>query len=117
MIEARSPASGSVAHACIGCAGAKQAPLAVETVIGAGTSYVVAGALAVASDARKEGRPEADALEREALAAYVKDCPPVVSFVLCEECARDLANAVGAFCLRAGGWSKLEPRRRRPRGS
>jgi hypothetical protein len=32
--------------------------------------------------------------------------------VLCEECGRDLANAVGFMCIRTGGWSKLEPRKR-----
>jgi hypothetical protein len=36
-----------------------------------------------------------------------------VDFVLCEECGRDLANAVGFFCVRDGGWSKLEPRKRK----
>jgi hypothetical protein len=33
--------------------------------------------------------------------------------VLCEECARDLANAVGFMAIRDGGWSKLEPRKRK----
>lgn len=36
-------------------------------------------------------------------------------FALCEECGRDVANAVGAMCLRIGGWSKLEPRKRKAR--
>lgn len=36
-----------------------------------------------------------------------------VSMVLCEECGRDLANAVGFMCLKEGGWSKLEPRKRK----
>jgi hypothetical protein len=117
MIEALAPSYGSAAHSCTGCAGSKQAPLAVRTVIGASTSYAVAGALAVASDALKEGRPEADALAADALAAYAKDRPLNFAWSRCEECVRDLANAVGAFCLRAGGWSRLEPRRRRPRGS
>jgi hypothetical protein len=36
-----------------------------------------------------------------------------VKLVLCEECGRDLANAVGFFCVRDGGWSKLEPRKRK----
>lgn len=35
--------------------------------------------------------------------------------VVCEECGRDLANAVGFLCIRDGGWSKLEPRKRRAR--
>ena len=34
-------------------------------------------------------------------------------FCLCEICARDLSNAVGFFCVRNGGWSKLEPRKRK----
>ncbi len=34
-------------------------------------------------------------------------------FTLCQECGRDLANAVGFMCIRDGGWSKLEPRKRR----
>jgi hypothetical protein len=32
---------------------------------------------------------------------------------ICEACGRDIANAIGAMCLRDGGWSKLEPRKRR----
>lgn len=36
-----------------------------------------------------------------------------VDFAVCEECARDLANAVGFFAIREGGWSKLEPRKRK----
>jgi hypothetical protein len=35
-----------------------------------------------------------------------------ISFALCEECGRDLANAVGFLCVRDGGWSKIEPRKR-----
>jgi hypothetical protein len=34
-------------------------------------------------------------------------------FALCEECGRDVANAVGFMCVRDGGWSKLEPRKRK----
>lgn len=34
-----------------------------------------------------------------------------LSIALCEECGRDLANAVGFMCIRDGGWSKLEPRK------
>jgi len=37
----------------------------------------------------------------------------VITFALCEECGRDLANAVGFMCIRDGGWSKLEPRKRK----
>ena len=37
-----------------------------------------------------------------------------VTLALCEECGRDLANAVGFMCVRDGGWSKLEPRKRKP---
>jgi hypothetical protein len=36
-----------------------------------------------------------------------------VLMVLCEECGRDLANAVGFMCIKDGGWSKLEPRKRK----
>lgn len=32
---------------------------------------------------------------------------------LCEECGRDVANAVGFMCARDGGWSKLTPRKTR----
>lgn len=35
------------------------------------------------------------------------------TLALCEECARDTANAVGFMCIRDGGWSKLEPRKRK----
>ena len=37
-----------------------------------------------------------------------------VTIALCEECGRDTANAVGFMCIRDGGWSKLEPRKRKP---
>lgn len=37
-----------------------------------------------------------------------------VTVALCEECGRDAANAIGAMCVRDGGWSKLEPRKRKP---
>lgn len=37
-----------------------------------------------------------------------------VRFALCQECGRDAANAIGFLCVREGGWSKLEPRKRRP---
>lgn len=36
--------------------------------------------------------------------------------VLCQECGRDLANAVGFLCIREGGWSRLEPRKRVKKG-
>ncbi len=36
-----------------------------------------------------------------------------VSMVLCEECGRDMANAIGFMCIKDGGWSKLEPRKRK----
>ena len=36
-----------------------------------------------------------------------------VTIALCEECGRDVANAVGFMCIRDGGWSKLEPRKRK----
>ena len=38
-----------------------------------------------------------------------------VTLALCEECGRDTANAVGFMCVRDGGWSKLEPRKRKPK--
>jgi hypothetical protein len=38
-----------------------------------------------------------------------------VTLALCEVCGRDLANAVGFMCIRDGGWSKLEPRKRAPK--
>ena len=37
-----------------------------------------------------------------------------ITIALCEECGRDTANAVGFMCIRDGGWSKLEPRKRKP---
>lgn len=36
-----------------------------------------------------------------------------VTIALCEVCGRDAANAVGFMCIREGGWSKLEPRKRK----
>lgn len=33
--------------------------------------------------------------------------------LLCQECGRDAANAIGFMCVRDGGWSKLEPRKRK----
>lgn len=38
------------------------------------------------------------------------------SFALCEVCGRDVANAVGFMCIRDGGWSKLEPRKKKIEG-
>lgn len=38
-----------------------------------------------------------------------------VTIALCEECGRDAANAIGFMCIRDGGWSKLEPRKRKKR--
>lgn len=32
---------------------------------------------------------------------------------LCEVCGRDAANAVGFMCIRDGGWSKIELRKRK----
>jgi hypothetical protein len=37
----------------------------------------------------------------------------VTKLVLCQECGRDAANAIGFMCVGEGGWSKLEPRKRR----
>ncbi len=36
-----------------------------------------------------------------------------ISMALCEECGRDFANAVGFMCIKDGGWSKLEPRKKK----
>ena len=36
-----------------------------------------------------------------------------VTLALCEECGRDAANAIGFMCVRDGGWSKIEPRKRK----
>ena len=36
-----------------------------------------------------------------------------IQFALCEECGRDAANAIGFMCVRDGGWSKIEPRRKK----
>ena len=33
--------------------------------------------------------------------------------LLCQECGRDIANAIGFMCIRDGMWSKLEPKRRK----
>lgn len=38
-----------------------------------------------------------------------------ITIALCEECGRDAANAIGFMCVRDGGWSKLEPRKKKPR--
>jgi hypothetical protein len=38
-----------------------------------------------------------------------------VTIALCQECGRDVANAVGFMCIHEGGWSKLEPRKRKPK--
>lgn len=38
-----------------------------------------------------------------------------VTITLCQECGRDAANAIGFMCIRDGGWSKLEPRKRKPK--
>jgi hypothetical protein len=35
------------------------------------------------------------------------------TFALCEECGRDAANAIGFMCVKDGGWSKVEPRKRK----
>jgi len=113
VIEATSPAAGASTFSCTGCQGAKQAPIATIVTIGPPMSRAVAGALAVACDAESTGHPDASKIQRAALIQYIDDRPQFVKLTLCEECARDLANAVGFFCLRDGGWSKLEPRKRR----
>jgi len=40
-----------------------------------------------------------------------------VRITLCQECGRDAANAIGFMCIREGGWSKLEPRKRKAAAS
>ena len=47
------------------------------------------------------------------LSIYHRDLGVTLAF--CEVCARDLANAVGFMCIRDGGWSKLEPRKKSAR--
>ncbi len=44
---------------------------------------------------------------------YVGTDRVVPATELCEECGRDAANAIGFMCVRDGGWSKLEPRKRK----
>lgn len=51
--------------------------------------------------------------EKKAPLAARVDIGEHVTIALCEECGRDLANAVGFMCIRDGGWSKLEPRKKR----
>ena len=67
-----------------------------------------AGASSCAGCAGKKNAP---------LAAIVRISRPDhgTQLALCEECGRDLANAVGFMCIRDGGWSKLEPRKRKPK--
>ena len=36
-----------------------------------------------------------------------------VTIAFCEVCGRDAANAIGFMCIRDGGWSKLEPRKKK----
>lgn len=45
--------------------------------------------------------------------AAIVDIGESTRVVLCQECGRDAANAIGFMCIRDGGWSKLEPRRRK----
>ena len=45
------------------------------------------------------------------VAVYHREIGVTVAF--CEECGRDIANAIGFMCVRDGGWSKLEPRKRK----
>lgn len=49
------------------------------------------------------------------LSIYHCDIGSTLAF--CEECGRDVANAVGFMCVRDGGWSKLEPRKRKTEGN
>jgi hypothetical protein len=45
---------------------------------------------------------------------YRGRCNVGITIALCEECGRDAANAIGFMCIRDGGWSRIEPRKKRP---
>jgi hypothetical protein len=112
VISARPPESGEVV-ACIACKGIKHAPIAAVVVMGMRAQ--LHPELRVAMDARAVGRSgEADrildAFNQSGDEALVHDS---IEFALCEECGRDAANAIGFMCIRDGGWSKLEPRKRK----
>jgi hypothetical protein len=112
MIEARPPRADDHGS-CTGCGGAKGAPIA--GVVTLGPPAELHPVLRIALDAEAQGRAKEAGQIMCALAegsepAYVSRS---VQIVLCEECGRDAANAIGFLCLRDGGWSKLEPRKRR----
>jgi ribosomal protein S27E len=113
MIEARPLREDETPVACTGCRGAKGAPIAGVVTIGPGAD--LHPTLQIAADAAALGRvKEAGKIidEFNARDEFVF-VDPSMQIVLCEECGRDLANAVGFLCLRDGGWSKLEPRKRK----
>jgi len=92
---------------CSGCAGSKGQPLVASVIVGPGHTHPD---LMVANDAALDGRTT----ESVRLIQEHYDQPSrVITLVLCAECGRDLANAVGFMCIREGGWSKLEPRKRK----
>ena len=112
MIEARPPREGDRGP-CTGCGGAKGAPIAGIVTIGPHAE--LHPALKIAADAARDDRfKEAG----EIIQAFNESGEPTIvsqsmRLILCEECGRDAANAIGFLCLRDGGWSKLEPRKRR----
>lgn len=101
MIEARTPSEDVQKQSCTGCAGTKGAPIA-----GIVSVYYQGGSVPIDHNAERAGESGED---RDRLGQRVAK----VSIVFCEECGRDLANAVGFMCIRDGGWSKLEPRKLR----
>jgi hypothetical protein len=110
VIEARPPREGDLVT-CTGCGGAKGAPIAA--VVTLGPHAQLHPALKIARDASALGREEESEqiiheFNESGESALVDQS---VRIVLCEECGRDAANAIGFMCVRDGGWSKLEPRR------
>lgn len=111
MIEAR-PAREGERTLCTGCGGAKGAPIAGIVTIG--PQAELHPALKIAADAATLDRmDEAGTI----IHAFNEGGEPAivsrsVNLVLCEECGRDAANAIGFLCVRDGGWSKIEPRKR-----
>jgi anaerobic ribonucleoside-triphosphate reductase len=81
VIEARSPLTldDKDVKSCMGCGGAKAAPIATIFSVSHAVGYQSVG----------------------------------FTFTLCEECGRDAANAIGFMCIKEGGWSRIEPRKRK----
>lgn len=112
MISARPPDEGEVVT-CTACRGTKQAPIAAVVVMGMHAQLHLE--LRVAADALAIGRTEEagriiHAFNQSEDEVMVHDS---IEIVLCEECGRDAANAIGFMCIKDGSWSKLEPRRRK----